>query len=179
MIKTSHSRLQDNKNMIKHLLIGACLVFTSQVSAEILQGRVVAISDGDTLTLLDDNNTQHKVRLTSIDAPEKRQPFGQASKESLSQLVFGKAVQVDWSKKDRYKRILGKVLINGSDANLEQIKRGLAWHYSKYMKEQPYEERVNYIVAQTEAKTRRLGLWSQPNPVAPWGWRKQARELLN
>ena len=173
------SSLSDNLAMNKYLLVALTVLYTTQVWADILQGRVVGVTDGDTITLLDANNNQHKVRLTSIDAPEKKQPFGQASKESLSQLVFGKAVEVDWSKKDRYKRILGKVLINGSDANLEQIKRGLAWHYSKYMKEQPYEERFNYIVAQTEAKTRRLGLWSQPNPVAPWDWRKQARELLN
>jgi len=98
--------------MLKYLLIGTTLLFTSQAYAELLQGHVVGISDGDTITLLDDSNIQHKIRLSGIDAPEKKQPFGQASKQSLSDLVYNKAVKVDWTKKDRYGRIVGKVLVN-------------------------------------------------------------------
>jgi endonuclease YncB( thermonuclease family) len=77
------------------------------------------------------------IRLSGIDAPEKAQPFGQRSKESLSSLVFDKAVTVEWSKRDKYGRIVGKVLIDGTDANLEQIKAGMAWFYRRYAKELP------------------------------------------
>ena len=101
-------------------------------------GRVVGVSDGDTITLLDTTNTQYKVRLSGIDAPEKKQPFEQVSKRSLSDLVYDKTVAVEWKKKDRYQRIVGKVLLDNVDVNLEQVKRGLAWHYTKYKKEQPF-----------------------------------------
>ena len=81
-------------------------------------------------------------------------------------------MHVDWSKKDRYGRLVGKVLVNNLDANLEQVKRGLAWHYTKYQKEQPFEDRVAYLHAQDEAITAKLGLWVESSPVAPWDWRK-------
>lgn len=111
--------------MWKLLLV---LTFTTQLAyAEILSGRVVGIADGDTITVLDNTNTQHKIRLAGIDAPEKKQPFGNNSKKMLSSLVFGKTVDVDWDKRDRYGRLVGKVIIDGVDANLEQIKYGLAW----------------------------------------------------
>ncbi|WP_020168396.1 MULTISPECIES: thermonuclease family protein [Methylotenera] len=144
----------------------------SSANAELLQARVVGVADGDTITVLDANNTQYKVRLAGIDAPEKKQPFGQVSKRSLSDLVFNKAVTVDWSKHDRYERLVGKVWVNDLDANLEQIKRGLAWHYSKYKKEQVFEDRLTYLHAQEDAKTSKAGLWIESNPVPPWDWRK-------
>ena len=159
--------------MLKYLLIGTTLLFTSQAYAELLQGHVVGISDGDTITLLDDSNIQYKIRLSGIDAPEKKQPFGQASKQSLSDLVYNKTVKIDWTKKDRYGRIVGKVLVNNMDMNLEQVKRGLAWHYTKYQKEQPFEDRLTYLHTQEAAMKSKLGLWQEPEPVAPWDWRKQ------
>lgn len=159
--------------MIRYLLISIITLYTSLASAEILQGRVIGITDGDTITVIDASNTQFKIRLAGIDAPEKKQPFGQASKKALSNLVYDKTVQIDWSKKDRYERLVGKVKVNNLDANLEQIKRGLAWHYTKYQKEQSLEDRITYLHAQEEAMTARLGLWVEPNPVAPWDWRKR------
>ena len=77
--------------------------------ADTLTGRVVGVTDGDTKTVLDANRQQHKIRLGGIDAPEKAQPFGQRSKENLSRLVFNKEVRVDWTKRDNYSRIVGKV----------------------------------------------------------------------
>lgn len=106
-------------------------LLSASVHAEMLNGHVVGVADGDTITVLDITNTQHKIRLAGIDAPEKKQAFGQVSKKSLSDLVFDKQVNIDWTKHDRYGRIVGKVLINGVDANLEQVKRGLAWFYKK------------------------------------------------
>lgn len=94
--------------------------------AEVIVGRVVGVADGDTVTVLDANKQQHKIRLAGIDAPEKRQPFGQRSKESLSALVFARQVTVETDKKDRYGREVGKVRVDGVDANLERLKRGFA-----------------------------------------------------
>lgn len=165
------SSLLDNLSMIRYLLIGLTLLYTSQVWADLLQGRVVGVADGDTITVLDGSNTQYKIRLAGIDAPEKKQPFGQVSKKSLSDLVYNKVVDVDWSKTDRYGRLVGKVLVSDLDANLEQVKRGLAWHYSKYKKEQVFEDRLMYLHAQRDATEAKLGLWVEPNPIAPWDWR--------
>jgi endonuclease YncB( thermonuclease family) len=90
--------------------------------------------------------------------------------------VYNKPVQVDWSKTDRYGRLVGKVLVNGLDANLEQVKHGLAWHYTKYQNEQSYEDRVTYLHAQEEASIAKLGLWVEAYPIAPWDWRKSKNE---
>ena len=99
-------------------------------------GRVVAITDGDTLTILTTDRVQHRVRLAGIDTPEKRQPFGQVAKNHPSSLVNGQTVTVNYYKRDRYGRIVGKVLTNGADADLRQIEAGLAWHYKQYQNEQ-------------------------------------------
>jgi micrococcal nuclease len=135
------------------------------VAAELLYGKVVGISDGDTITVLDASNTRHRIRLNQIDAPEKSQDFGQRSKQSLSDLVFGRNVQVDVSTRDRYGREIGQVLVNGTDANLEQVKRGLAWVYRQYAKDRAY------FAAEEAARANRIGLWSQPNPTPPWEFR--------
>jgi len=103
------------------------LVQSGQILADTIEGRVVGISDGDTITVLDSSKKQHKIRLAGIDAPEKKQPFGQASKVHLSDLVFGKNVVLDCGKTDRYKREICIVMINGQDANLAQVRAGLAW----------------------------------------------------
>lgn len=151
-------------------------VLSLGVHAETLVGRVVGLADGDTVTVLDAQNTQHKIRLAGIDAPEKGMPFGNVSKQALSGLVFDKSVQVDWHKLDRYGRKVGKVLIEGLDANLEQVKRGLAWHYKDYAKEQTSEDQQRYAEAETLARTEKRGLWVDAEPIAPWAWRKMKRE---
>lgn len=112
----------------------------------------MGVADGDTVTVLDADKVQHKIRLSGIDAPEKKQPFGQRSKESLSDLVFNKNVMVDTNKKDRYGREVGKVLVNGMDANLEQVTRGFAWHYKAYEREQSANDRELYDYAENEAR---------------------------
>jgi endonuclease YncB( thermonuclease family) len=139
--------------------------------AEILSGKVVKIADGDTLTVLDKSNRQHKVRLIGIDAPERKQPFGTVSRQNLATLVFGRTVAVEWHKQDRYQRVLGKVLLNGKDVNLEQIKAGLAWHYKQYDRDQLPADRKLYAEAQKAASLKGTGLWNDPAPVAPWDFR--------
>lgn len=157
------------------LLLAAAAISSAVVFAETVTGRVVAVADGDTVTVLDSTNTHWKIRLSGIDAPEKKMPFGQRSKQSLSDKVFNKVVTVEYSKRDKYGRTVGKVLVDGVDANLEQIKAGLAWHYKKYEKEQAIEDRLTYAEEEEKARAAKKGLWADANPVPPWDWRKQQR----
>ena len=140
-----------------------------------LEGRVVGVTDGDTLTVLDVDRRQHEIRLEGIDAPEKHQAFGSRAKESLSEMSFGKHVEVQTRKKDRYGRTVGKVLVDGVDVNLEQVRRGLAWHYKEYQREQSMSDRTMYGAAETEARGQRRGLWTDPEPIPPWEFRRKAR----
>lgn len=159
---------------LRALTFFALLAVASVSYAETLAGRVVGIADGDTLTVLDDTKTQYKVRLAGIDAPEKAQPFGHKSKQNLSDLVMGELVTVEWSKRDRYGRIVGKVLTDkGADVCLGQIKAGLAWWYEKYANEQSAEDQREYENGEATARAAQVGLWSDPDPIAPWDWRKK------
>jgi endonuclease YncB( thermonuclease family) len=108
------------------LLKVIALLASLQANADTLMGRVVGVADGDTITVLDDTHTQHNIRLSGVDAPEKGQAFGQVSKLSMVDLVARQLVTVEWSKSDRYGRIVGKVMLDGLDINLEQVRRGLA-----------------------------------------------------
>ena len=145
-----------------------CLV--SQAQAETLLGKVIHVQDGDSITVLDNTRTQHKIRLSGIDAPERRQAFGNVSKESLAEQVAGQSVAVEWDKIDRYGRKVGKVLLAGLDSNLVQIKRGLAWHYKKYEREQSPADRQSYAAAEAEARAAKLGLWRDA-ALPPWEFR--------
>lgn len=147
------------------------LLYVGTVTAETLQGRVVGVMDGDTVKVLDATNTQWKIRLVGIDAPEKKQAFGNKSKEHLSDLVYNKQVTIEYSKTDRYDRTLGKILIDGIDANLEQIKAGLAWHYKQYAKEQTPDDQSLYSSAEVQARSAKQGLWVNANPTPPWEFR--------
>jgi len=152
------------------------------VGAEVLTGHVVGVTDGDTITVLDAAKVQHKIRVAGIDAPEKKQAFGQVSKENLSRLVFDKEVDIEWTKLDRYQRIVGKVLVASPncssacsrtfDAGLSQVSAGLAWWYRKYAKEQPADDLPKYEAAELGAQSRHQGLWGDKSPIAPWDWRK-------
>ncbi|WP_256469911.1 thermonuclease family protein [Aromatoleum aromaticum] len=112
------------------------------------------------------------MRLSGIDAPERRQAFGDRSRQNLAGLVFRKYLVVEWDKVDRYKRIIGKVILDGKDVNLSQITAGYAGHYKEYQREQPFADRQSYARAEGEARTRRLGLWLDAVPVAPWDFRR-------
>lgn len=136
-----------------------------------LVGRVVGVSDGDTLTVLDDAKRQHKMRLSGIDAPESGQAFGNRSKQSLSDCAFGKHATVIGDKTDRYGRTVARVMVGAVDCNLRQIELGMAWHYKKYENEQPPAERSAYAAAELTARAQKRGLWSDLNPMPPWDWR--------
>jgi len=151
------------------------LFVAGNLNASTLQGKVVHIADGDTITVLDANNTQHKIRLQGIDAPEKAQAFGQRSKQSLHQLVHSKPVIVAYQKKDKYGRTVGKVVFNGLDVCLEQIKLGMAWHYKQYESEQSKEDRETYAQAELATRAHALGLWKDKNATPPWEYRRQQK----
>lgn len=166
-----------------HLLFSVVLIFGIPARADILTGTVVAVADGDTVTVLDSNLESHRIRVAGIDAPEKAQPFGQRAKQSMSALVFGKEVDVQWTKRDRYRRIVGKVRVSGSnclaarcpktvDAGLAQITSGMAWWYGKYASEQSADDARQHEESEREARSKRVGLWADANPVPPWEWRK-------
>lgn len=158
------------------VLLLAVLVSSSGPSfGDILVGVVVGVQDGDTITVLDSTKTQHKVRLSGIDAPEKSQPWGQRSKEGLSALAYRQQTVVEWSKRDRYGRVIGKVLVDGKDLNLAQLSSGLAWHYVEYAKEQQPTDRQLYADAQERARHKRAGLWQETAPIAPWDFRRAKR----
>jgi endonuclease YncB( thermonuclease family) len=155
--------------------VGLCL-FGGLTIAGTITGKVVGVSDGDTITVLDASKAQHKIRLAGIDAPEKAQAFGNRSKQHLSDSVFGKNVEVISEKNDKYGRTVGKVMVNGKDANLEQIRAGLAWHYKEYAKEQSASDRDAYANAESSARSSKAGLWSDPRPLPPWEWRHGGKD---
>ncbi|WP_237760775.1 thermonuclease family protein [Legionella rubrilucens] len=127
-----------------------------------MTGLVIKIADGDTLTILTKNHKQIKIRLTEIDAPEKSQPFGNKSKQSLAKLCFNKMAIVTTQKRDQYGRVLGRVSCNGIDANSEQVKLGMAWVYNQYVTDKSLYRLQKY------ARSQKLGLWSDSKPIPPW-----------
>lgn len=129
--------------------------------------KVVRVSDGDTITVLTDEKEQIRIRLEGIDCPESGQPFGNRARELTAKLVAGKEVRIDKSGEDRYGRTLGYVWIGDKCVNHELLKAGLAWHYKYFNKDPKLAEMENI------AKAAKLGLWSEPNPVAPWDWRRR------
>lgn len=148
----------------------ACVVVamasTAADASTSLSGRVVAVADGDTLTVLDAGRRQHRIRLAEIDAPEKRQAFGQRAKQSLSAICYGKEAVVDVGDIDRYGRAVGRVSCDGIDANLEQVRRGLAWAYRRY------RPSARILQAEASARQARVGLWRDANPTPPWEFRR-------
>ena len=145
----------------------------------VVEGRIVGVSDGDTVTLLTDDLVQRRVRLRGIDAPEKAQAFGNRSKQALSALVFGRRVSVAYSKVDRYDRWVGRITVGTGDSAVDvsraMIAQGMAWHYAFYGREQPVGERVGDAEAEQVARLERRGLWRDEAPVAPWEFRRTDR----
>ena len=146
---------------------------------ESLTGRVVSVADGDTVTVLVDR-IQHKIRLDSIDCPERGQPFGTRARQFTSGAVFGKPVTVRVTDKDRYGRYVGRVIYQGKDEkgkpvsldlSVDLVRVGLAWWYREYA---PKDKQLAKL--ETEAREAKRGLWSDPHAVAPWEWRHRGRK---
>ncbi|MBO6185719.1 MAG: thermonuclease family protein [Chryseobacterium sp.] len=133
--------------------------------------KVIGVKDGDTVEILMDGKPQ-VVRLSHIDCPEKKQPFGNNAKQFASDLCFGKKVKLStgW-KKDRNKRLLAEIILsNGKNLNKELVKNGFAWHYKKYSKDNSYDD------LEKQARKQKLGLWTDKSPTAPWEWRKSRKK---
>ncbi len=143
--------------------------------ADTLTGKVVKVADGDSITVLDSTNTQHRIRLQGIDAPKRKQAVGNASGKHLASLVAGKEVTVKWDKRDRYRRIVGFVIVDGQDVNLAQVKAGMTWFYRYYQRELSPEDRRLYADAENKARYERLGLWRENDPIPPWEHRRLYR----
>jgi endonuclease YncB( thermonuclease family) len=141
-------------------------------SATIYSGKVVAITDGDTIKILTPAKQQIKVRLAEIDTPEKRQPYGKKAKQVLSDKIFGKQVSIVKVTTDRYKRMIGKVYLGGRYINAEMVADGAAWVYRKYSKD------PELLELEHQAREQNKGLWAlqEDQRVAPWEWRKQRKK---
>ena len=151
------------------------LALASVSAAESFSGRVIGVSDGDTLTILHiegERKTPRKIRISGIDAPESKQAFGNRAKEAMSALAFGQQAEAECPTVDRYGRDVCKVTVSGVDVGLALIQQGYAWHFKKYQRTQPKADRAIYSDAEDKARSERIGLWRDPNPVAPWDWRK-------
>ena len=174
--------LVNNKFYYYITLLALCCIQTAQAAS--LTGKVVKVADGDTVTVLA-NNQRHRVRLAGIDAPEHKQPYGKASGRTLRALLVGKQVRVEYDKRDRYGRIVGLVRVQAPDAlcasalcpktlnaGLYQITVGMAWWYRRYAHEQTPEQRGQYEHAEREARGNKVGIWQDTSQMAPWDWRR-------
>ena len=150
--------------------LGLLLVFLTAplIWCETFSGRCVGVHDGDTISVMKAGKAV-KIRLEGIDCPELGQDFGTRAKQFTSALVFGKDVQVKEYNLDRYGRMVARIYVEGKDVCLELVKAGLAWHYKHYSSDPVLAE------AEVEARRAKRGLWSMPNPLPPWEYRKLHR----
>jgi endonuclease YncB( thermonuclease family) len=158
---------------MKKLVLVIFLFLSTFANAKTIEGLVVGVSDGDTITVLDQQKNSYKIRLQGIDAPEKKQAFGEKSKQSLHDLVHSKQVRIEYNKEDKYGRIVGKVTLDDVDVCLQQLVLGMAWHYKKYQNEQSVSDRALYSETELKSKSLKLGLWSDDTPMPPWEFRKK------
>ena len=140
--------------------------------AEELMGKVIAIADGDTLTVLGGDNQQIKIRLAEIDTPESGQPYGSRARQALAALAFGKQARIVETDRDRYGRTVGRVYVGGMDVNAELVRQGAAWVYRQYAKDPAL------FALEDEARAAKRGLWALPEAqqIPPWEWRKAERQ---
>ncbi|MDM9632126.1 thermonuclease family protein [Robiginitalea aurantiaca] len=143
---------------------------TTTKEQDTLQGKVVGIADGDTFTLLLDNKTTVKVRLASIDCPERKQPYSAVATKFISDAIFSRQVSVVVDSKDRYGRSIGWVYYDDKCLNEELLKAGLAWHFRRYSK----DERLQAM--EDKARANKIGLWQDSKPIPPWDWRRGVRD---
>jgi endonuclease YncB( thermonuclease family) len=175
------------RNVVLRLIAIGCLSATTAWPAanRVLDVHVIAVADGDSLTVRDGNGLTHGVRLVAIDAPEHGQPYGDQSKRSLARMALDKDARLEWIERDDYGRLVAKLWVTPADApcrastcpmtldtGLAQITSGLAWHFKRYERNQSEEDRHRYADAETEARARKFGLWQDSEAAPPWDWRR-------
>lgn len=149
-----------------------------KLDGKLLFGTVINIIDGDTVTVRDANNEEHRIRLGEIDCPEKSQEYGREAAVETKDLLLDQQVKVFWKKKDSFSwrttkkeekhgRIIGGIYLNGRFINRELVERGAAWHYKEFSTDDTIAE------AEAYAKTNKYGLWANPNAISPWNYRKK------
>lgn len=162
-------------------LFAALAAVSCSASADVLQGKVIYVDDGDTAVVIDSGNQKHKIRLANIDAPETShtkstsgrigQPFSDASRRSLDELIKGKLVTANCFEIDRYERQVCDILLDGRSVSTEQVRRGFAWANQssggRYLRDK------TLMVVEGQARAAGLGLWAEAKPVPPWEWRKE------
>ena len=153
-------------NNIRCLICAALICLSALANAAEFSGKVVAVMDGDTLLVIRDGHPV-KVRFAEIDAPEKAQPFGMASQKSLAEMVMGKQIQVVSRAVDDYGRLVATVHVGEINVNHEQVRRGMAWEYSRF------HSNRELMALQREAQQAKRGLWAEAGAVEPSQWRKQ------
>ncbi len=159
--------------MIKLTLFILILLFASELYSRDIYGTVIAVADGDTVTVLDESKSQYKIRLSDIDSPEKNQAYGQSSKQFISEIIFSKEVKVTITGQDRYSRYLGTIYLDDINVNAEMISNGFAWVYRKYSDNQ------KLIQLESIAQKKKLGLWSDTDPIPPWDFRRGMRRYTH
>lgn len=163
------------KQLLLLFLLGLPIIFIGQnvkYKDTLLTGKVVAITDGDTFKLLTQDSILHRIRIANIDCPERKQPYSKKAKQFTSDAVFGKFINVDVIKTDRYGRLIGIVIYTDSlILNHELVKNGLAWHYVKYSNDKQLDSLENF------AKINKVGLWCENDAIAPWEWRSNKKKL--
>ena len=155
---------------MKHFALLVLTFFAFSLCSAEVTGKVVGITDGDTITLLDDlDKGVFRIRLAGIDAPEKKQPYGNKAKQFLSSLVSGRQVSVRFREIDRYGRMIGIIFCGGTEINLEMVRKGFAWHYARY------DRSAAYIEAEKQARREKKGLWADKTAINPHEFRKMQR----
>lgn len=174
MLRLTEQRARAVVGLYPSIAIAALLTAfgtaAAAIAAEPLTGKVVSVTDGDTVRVLDAANVQHKVRLDGIDAPERGQPFGTVARDRLAALVMGKAVTVHAHGQDKYGRTLGRIEVDGQDVNHRMVADGMAWHYSRFNND------ARLAAAERQARAAKRGLWADAKPVPPWEWRATEKE---
>lgn len=156
---------------IKYFLFVLFFLFSFSIQANEFKARVIGVSDGDTITVLNSSNQQIKIRLAEIDTPESSQPYGKRSKQQLSDLVFNKTVSVVTSEIDRYGRSIARIYVDDLYVNARMVELGAAWVYRQYAKDH------SLFALEDKAKNAKIGLWNLPESerAPPWEWRKANR----
>ena len=177
MKRSTHNSRNNSKNYGAFILASGVILISLALAATVnaktnqseatWQGKVVGITDGDTVTVLTSTNEQVKIRIYGIDCPEKKQAFGTKARAFLASLIFGQTVIIQPSGKDLYGRTIAKISYEDRDIGLTMIQYGYAWWYQAYAKKE-----IDYKKAQVKAKDQQLGLWQDANPVEPWKFRK-------
>lgn len=161
-----------------HLVATGWLFTIAPSDGATIGARVVAVSDGDTITVQFEDKRRIRIRLQGIDAAERTQPYSQVGRRSLHEMTMGKFVTFDTEKIDRHGRAVAVVRVKGKDVCLAQIQAGLAWHFKRYEMEQTPEERSAYAAAEAIAKAARRGLWRDDAPLAPWEFRARVEQSI-